>query len=352
MEMTSGRATESIAGQDINVPSAGPAREPRGTARAVLVLFLLSPLIGEIVAAALRFSYLGQLPRVIGILCFYGAGVVLVREIVQRLGLNGWGLLLLGTAYAVLEEGLGLQTIFNPLGPGGGETVYGRAFEVNWIWAVAVTGYHVVWSIVIPILLAHLLFPAKRHTAWLSRPMLGVFGGIFTIGLGAFVFISLMRSGYRLSIPQIAGGIVLTVVLVWAATGCRKPWTTSSTRRGPKPVTAGLFGFVTGLAGLVLYLVALIGTQAPFMWWTVGALLFAAGVALVFRRWAARPAWVGRHQLAASYGAVLAAWVFGLLLVANGGRTDDIVFHFLVLAAVTVGYWWLRRRQPAYRYEE
>ncbi len=163
-----------------------PSSKVAGTAWPVSVLFVLSPLIGEIVGAALRFSYLTQPLRVAAILCFYGAGAVLVREAVQRRGHNGWGLLLLALAFAVLEEGLGLQTIFNPQGMDG-ETVYGRAFEVNWMWAVVVTGYHAVWSIVIPIVLTHLLFPAKRHIVWLSRPMPGVFGGVFAVGAGVGV---------------------------------------------------------------------------------------------------------------------------------------------------------------------
>ncbi|MGV9817129.1 hypothetical protein [Nocardia xishanensis] len=323
------------AGTDQRAPARPSSASP------VLVLFVLSPLIGEIVGAALRFSYLTQPLRVTGILCFYGAGVVLIREAVQRLGLNGWGLSLLALAFAVLEEGLALQTIFNPQGMDG-ETVYGRAFDVNWIWAVVVTGYHAVWSIVIPIVLTHLLFPRRRQTAWLSRPMLGVFAGVFTIGLGTFVFISLVRSDFRLSALQIASGVVSVIVLVWSATGCKRPWAATSTKRCPKPVTVGLFGFGAGLAWLMLYLVAFIGSPAPFVVWVLAALVFAAAVALILRRWAAQSDWNGRHRLEASFGAALALWLFGLFLVANGGRTDDVVFHFVVLAAVTVGYLWLR----------
>ena len=320
-----------------------PSSTTAGTALPVLVLFLLSPLIGEIVGAAFRFSYLTQPLRVAGILCFYGAGVVLIREAVQRLELNGWGLLLLAIAFALLEEGLGLHTIFNPQGMDG-ETVYGRAFDVNWIWAVVVTGYHAVWSIVIPLVLAHLILPAKRHYAWLSRPMLGVFAGVFAVGFAVFVFISLVRSDFRLSAVQIIGGIGAVIVLVRSASRCRRPWAATSTNRCPKPVTVGLVGFGAGLAWLMLYLVAFIGSPAPFAVWTLAALVFAAALAGILRRWVARPAWSRRHQLDGCLGAVLALWLFGLFLVANGGRTDDVVFHFVVLAAVAVGYLWLRRR--------
>jgi positive regulator of sigma E activity len=74
----------------------------------VVTLFFMAPLLGEVVGAALRLSYFVEPLRVLSILCFYGAGVVLVREIVQRLRLNGWGMVLLGVAYAPIEEGLAL----------------------------------------------------------------------------------------------------------------------------------------------------------------------------------------------------------------------------------------------------
>lgn len=321
----------------------GGLSSPSGTALPVLTLFVLSPLIGEIVGAALRFSYLAQPPRVAAIVCFYGAGAVLIREAVQRQRLNGWGLLLLALAFAVLEEGLGLQTIFNPQGMDG-ETVYGRALDVNWLWAIVVVVYHAVWSIVIPIVLTHLFFPAKRRTAWLSRPMIGGFAGLFAVGFFLFVFISHVRSDFRLSAAQIIGGVVTVSVLVWSATRCTQPWATVSLERAPRPVSVGLVGFGAGLAWLMLYLVAFIGTSAPFVVWTGAALIFAAALTAVLRRWVARREWKWRHRLNGCFGAVLALWLFGLLLVANGGRTDDVVFHFVVLAVVIVGYVWLRRR--------
>ncbi|WP_336081273.1 hypothetical protein [Nocardia sp. SSK8] len=312
-----------------------------------MVLFVLSPLIGEIVGAAFRFSYLAQPLRAVAILCFYGAGVLLIREVARRRGLNGWGLLSLAVAFGVLEEGLGLQTIFNPQGMDG-ETVYGRALEVNWLWAVVVTGYHAVWSIVIPIVLTHLIFPAQRHTAWLSRSMLTVVAAVFAVGFAVFVFISLVRSDFRLSAWQIIGGVAAVIILVWSAGRCGRPWDGMSTKRCPTAATVGWVGFGAGLAWLMLYVVAFIGSPAPFLVWTLAALLFAAAVAGILRQWVARPGWSRRHQLNGCLGAVLALWLFGLFLVANGGRTDDVVFHFVVLAATTVGYLWLRgRTRPA-----
>ena len=44
----------------------------------------------------------------------YGSGALLARELIRRRGLGWSNLALLGAAYGVLEEGLALQSWFNP----------------------------------------------------------------------------------------------------------------------------------------------------------------------------------------------------------------------------------------------
>jgi hypothetical protein len=183
---------------------------------------------------------------VAAIVCFYGAGVVLLREIAQRLRLSGWGIILLGVAYALVEEGLALQTIFNPVGPGDGESVYGRALGVNWFWGVVVSGYHVVWSVLIPIAVVHLVFARRSRTAWLSRPALLLFGVLFAVGTALFVLISHLRSDFRLSAVQIVAVLVAVGLLIWAASRCTardRPWVPG---RPPRPVLAALVAFGAG----------------------------------------------------------------------------------------------------------
>ena len=62
----------------------------------VLALFVLAPLMGEVLGAALRLSNFLEPLRVAAIVCFYGAGVVLLREIATRFRLSTRGLVLLG----------------------------------------------------------------------------------------------------------------------------------------------------------------------------------------------------------------------------------------------------------------
>ncbi|CAM5643043.1 putative Serine/arginine repetitive matrix protein 2 [Streptomyces afghaniensis 772] [Streptomyces afghaniensis] len=308
----------------------------------VVTLFLMAPLLGEVVGAALRLSYFVEPLRVVSILCFYGAGVVLLREIAQRLRLNGWGIVLLGVAYALIEEGLALQTIFNPQGMDG-ETMYGRAAGVNWFWAVLVCGYHVVWSVLIPIGVVHILFPRESGSPWLSRRKLAVFGGVFALGTALFALISLLRSDFRLSVVEIGAVLAIVGMLTLTASRCRARDTPRVPQRLPGPMRAGWTGLGFGLVWFAFHLMAFIGGGISFVWWVLAAVLVAIAAAAIVARWV-RHGWTARHQLAASLGAVLAAGLFGLLLVSLGDHLVDVVFEVIVIGGIVAGYVWARQR--------
>lgn len=127
----------------------------------VLVLLVLS-LVAEVLFGATPISRLGALLPVTAI---YGSVAVLIRELARRKGPGFGRIVLLGAAYAIVEEGLALQSMFNP-DLFNASLVGGRMLGVNWVWSEWTVGYHVVWSISIPILLAELLFPARRAEDW------------------------------------------------------------------------------------------------------------------------------------------------------------------------------------------
>ena len=310
--------------------------------RAAVALFVLAPAMGEVIGASLRLSSFAQPLRVLGIVCFYGAGVLLIRETAQRLHLSAWGVVLLGCAFALVEEGLALQTIFNPIGMDG-EPVYGNAFGVNWFWAVVVSGYHVVWSVLIPIAVVHLALPGSRHSPWLSRRSAGALAAVFACGTATFLVITHLRSDFRLSWVDAAATIVVTAGLMWAAATCKDDGRAASAARAPGRTVVGLFGLVAGTGWFVLFLAAFIGGPVSFVWWTAGALAFAAAVALVLRRWTRRQ-WTPRHQLVLCFGAAMSAALFGLLLVCLDGHGANTAFQCAVIAALIAAHVWMDRR--------
>ncbi len=120
-------------------PGSGPGLARFGGGRhwkPVLTLLVLSPAIGELLSGSsppLQFFNPLFFMLLVGL---YGCGALLVRETVALHRLNAAGLLLLGAAYGIVEEGLMCKSFFNPHWTDTGFlSVYGRAGGVNWVWA-------------------------------------------------------------------------------------------------------------------------------------------------------------------------------------------------------------------------
>jgi hypothetical protein len=138
-----------------------------------LVLFLLSPVLGELVSAFLSpLAFLHPLWLAITLVP-YGCGAIVAREIVVRQGKGFASLVPLGLAFGLLFEGMVTRVLFDPnwgrLGP---LAKYGRAHGFSWVLAVGIVHFQPPISIVCPILTAEALFPKRRHESWVSTPTL------------------------------------------------------------------------------------------------------------------------------------------------------------------------------------
>jgi hypothetical protein len=168
----------------------GESRE-KGAWRPVLTLLLLSPVVGELLSGssppALFFNPIALL-LMVGL---YGCGALLVRELAVCFRLNVLGLLLLGAAYGIVEEGLMCKSFFNPFWKDVGFlSTYGRALGVNWLWAIGLTYYHAIVSITVPIFLTEAMFAGRATRPWLrtrGRVIAGVCLGLVTL-LGFVAF--------------------------------------------------------------------------------------------------------------------------------------------------------------------
>lgn len=140
----------------------------------VLFLILLTPGIPEYLSGSSNLSLLAFSPLVFYLflganVALYGSGVLLIREAMIRWR-KGWAsVFFLGVAYGIVEEGLALRTLFNPLATQVGNLgVYGRWLGVNWIWTVGLLIFHSVYSIGLPIFLFGLAFPNLKRTSLVS----------------------------------------------------------------------------------------------------------------------------------------------------------------------------------------
>src|ERR1700728_249945 len=143
------------------------------------MLTYTAPLVAEYLLGDLPLKMLGAL---VALAPMYGGGALLIRETARRRGLGWRGILLLGVAYAVIEEGFTTQSLFNPdylklhmhfLSHG-----WIPAFGMGAWWTLFMLNLHTFWSISVSIALVDGLFPA-----WSERPLLGKAGYAVTMVL-------------------------------------------------------------------------------------------------------------------------------------------------------------------------
>jgi hypothetical protein len=315
----------------------------------VFVLLLLAPAIPELLTGSTPlhtfftpFSFLLE----VGL---YGAGAILIRELARSRGLGWPRILLLGAAYGIIEEGLQIQSFFNIHHPGiGNLAVYGRAFGVNWVWAEFLTCFHAVFSIVIPILLTEMLFPARRAQPWLGKIGRRVFGVIFALDvvLGAIFFTAIWHKQYNYLPPLLPylGCMALVVLLVWRAlrpaAPARAPTAEVIIPQAPRqPPTLWVLR-VFGLGGILsMYLISGIlagdksNVPAP-----ITLLVMAGWVWLLYwriRRWSGPGhAWDDRHTLALATGGMLLFAIVDVLFFGLAQHVFDQLFVGLAAIAL------------------
>ena len=148
---------------------------------AALSLFVLSPLIAEYLLGSMPMAMIALLPLMAAM---YGSGAVLIREAVRRAGCGWPSMILLATAYGLIEEGFVTQSLFNP------NYLHLRLLDygyVPWLgtglpWLVYVISIHVVWSMSVPIGLSEVLFRNRRGQPWLGPVGIGAFALLFLAG--------------------------------------------------------------------------------------------------------------------------------------------------------------------------
>lgn len=168
--------------------------------RALWVLAFLSPIIAELLSGSsppLEFFNPISFALLLGL---YGAGVLVVRELAVMWRLGWMGIIVLGAAYGILEEGVAIKSFFDPFWMDlGGLGEYGRYVGTNWVWAVWLTIYHSMISITLPILITWLLYPNLRNTRLTN---FSSFGALLVILLLDVVVCTLLLNRFVPFIPM------------------------------------------------------------------------------------------------------------------------------------------------------
>ena len=307
----------------------------RRSVSAAITLVFVAPFVAEYLLGDLSLKLL---PAIIVMAPMYGGGALLIREIARHRG-RGWPTILcLGAAYALLEEGLVTQSLFNPdylklhmhfLQPA----------HVAWLgtgawWTMLMLNVHTFWSIGVSIALVEGLFPERAREPWLGKVGHTVVDLLFLFGLVANTLIGYKQNQFwasRMQLGVAALACVLLIVVAFAVpAGMRK-------REGAVPSP-----WVTGAAVLVLgSLLELV----PMRWgWGAVAALFAVDAAYLLMVFAIsnRTGWTLLHTFSLGAGGAVAYGLHAFRQTPFGGgpvlaRVGNVIFLAIALVLIAVG---------------
>ncbi|MFN8445875.1 MAG: hypothetical protein U0175_34105 [Caldilineaceae bacterium] len=299
--------------------------EPRsrsGTMLPAIALFFLAPLVGEFLLGNLSITSLGLL---LVLAPLYGGGALLIREVARRWHLGWPSIVVLGYAYALIEEAFVTQSLFNANYVGLRLLDYGyiAGLGISAWWTVFVLSIHAIWSTSVPITLVEIFTPETDHTPWLG-PIGLVIVALLYLAACALLFFFQMSDAFIASMTQfLVSGVVVVILIVGAFVlprfQRREPDDTQST---PDPWPVGVLAFTLGSAFMIL---ARTHEPIPAVLNTVGLLCLLALGFILFWRWSSRIGWTLQHAMTLSGSLLMTyAWYGFVQRPSTGSASSQI----------------------------
>ncbi|HUO56111.1 MAG TPA: hypothetical protein VMU27_01605, partial [Candidatus Paceibacterota bacterium] len=183
---------------------------------AALVLFLLPAISVELLTGNTSLaSYLYPLTFVVETIQ-YGAALLLIREMVVRWNKGFSSVLVLAAGYGMVNEALGTKGFFDPhfyAVMNGGLENFGRIFGINVPWALNISIYHAVFSMIVPLVIVSAIFPGPNR--WIGNKLCAALL-IALIAVTVFVFINFSMPPYYYHYNEGLGPILLIIALLVA----------------------------------------------------------------------------------------------------------------------------------------
>jgi len=312
-----------------------------------LVLWVVAPIFGELFSGSSPLNeYINPVTFLtLGLL--YGSGAIICRELVIRWN-RGWiSLLLLGFAYGIYEEGLLVQSFFDPGWMDLGVlATYGRVAGVNWVWTEHLTIFHALISILASVAFVETLYPERRRESWVH----GFWWVVNWIGfLGIYILWEIMTT-YDPGLWKIVS-VLAILLLVLLARFLPKQATPEPVPPKIRPFWYFLIGFLGMTGQFVLIYIGAENNSFPFVPKMFVLLVYDLLVLLLilwWNKWGS--AWDDRHRLALINGALSFFLVLGPLTVG----TQYPVMYFsnpVFLLVLGLIYWKVARRYSIRRTE-
>lgn len=318
---------------------------PRRSVAAAITLFFVAPFVAEYLLGDLSLKLL---PALLVLAPMYGGGALLIREHVRHKG-RGWPTILcLGAAYAVLEEGLVTQSLFNPdylkLHAHFLQYAHIPALGIGGWWTMLMFNVHSFWSIGVSIALVEGLWPERAREPWLGKIGHDVVDVLFLLGLVANTAFGYKQNHFWASRAQLSGAALLCVLLVVIALATPVGM---ARREGVAPSP-----WVTGVAALAL---GLLFEFVPPRWgWGAVAAMLAVDVVFLLMVYAfsRRTGWTLLHTLSLGAGGAIAYGLHAFLMKPFGGgvvlaRVGNVIFLAIALVLISLGLGRIARRSVA-----
>ncbi|HEY3390440.1 MAG TPA: hypothetical protein VGK38_12750 [Prolixibacteraceae bacterium] len=297
----------------------------------ILTLYVLSPLIAELLFGSTPVSRSVQL---IFESLLYGSGVLLVREFARRQRLGWTSIILLGIAFGVVEECILLQSAFNPQFLGN-DLSFGRSGGVNWVWGQYIIGYHAIWSIAIPILVAELIYPDRKTQPWLNKTGIAITSSIYLFSCVAFYSTFVKLSGFTTSFIHYLVAGVLAFVLIVLAVYLPSRISVKSASKKPAPFVIGIIAFAGSTIWLILFsLLFKQGVGLPAWIVQLSGILIVLILFFFLSGWV-RQNWNENHWFSVAFGCLMASMIFGLTTLIQSGNQLDIASQVAFILITT-----------------
>jgi hypothetical protein len=299
-----------------------------------LALFFVAPVFSELFSGSSPLNEYINPVTVITLSLLYGCGTIIVRELTVRWQ-KGWlSIFILGAAYGIYEEGILVQSFFDPGWQDLGDlAVYGRAGGVNWVWTEHLTVFHMLISIAASIAFVEALYPVQRAAHWVNSRGLWILNwvGVLSLVIPWKIMVKYDSGGWWLFswIAVLLLGIIARYVPA-------HPWPPRE-RKSPAPWKFFLAGFLGFFVQFVIVYSSAENKNTPFPVIMLSLLLFDLFMLwLLLRMCGNGGAWDDRHRMALIIGALSFFLILGPLTT-NGQYPvmyfSNPVFLFLLWLA-------------------
>jgi hypothetical protein len=155
----------------------------------IVALLVVTPFLTELLSGSLPAPAFFR-PQVLLFLATVGYGfpVLLLRELAVRRQLGVLGLFVLGLVYGIFNEGILAKTFYLATNvPISNFDGYGYVWGIAIPWAITISVWHALHSVLYPIVAIYYFFPNHRESPWLNWQWLAGLA-VPTVVVGTLIF--------------------------------------------------------------------------------------------------------------------------------------------------------------------